>query len=81
MRGEIELGGEVPDGVGDGFDAGLRVDEDDGGFGGEHGGADFVDEHVEAGGVDEIDLDAASLGEGYGVGHGHAARFPLRRRR
>ena len=29
---------------------------DDGGFDGQQGGAGFVGEHVEAGGVDEIDL-------------------------
>ena len=74
---EVEVGGVVPDGGGYGFYAGVGpgvgIDEEDGGFGGEHGGAGFVDEHVEAGGVDEVDAGAAPLGEGYGVGHGDAA--------
>ena len=42
-------------------------------FDGQQGGAGFVGEHVEAGGVDEVDFDALPLGEGDGVLHGGAA--------
>ena len=71
--GKIDLVGVLPDAVGDGLDAVLGVDDDDGGFDGKEGGAGFVGEHVEAGGVDEVDFDAVPLGEGDGVGHGGAA--------
>ncbi len=75
--GEVDLGGALPDAVGDGFEAGGGVDEDERGLDGEHGGAGLVEEHVEAGGVDEVDFDAVPLGEGYGVGHGGAAGYVL----
>jgi len=67
--------GISPHPLGDGFNAVLRIDEDDCGFNGEQGGLGFVGEHVEAGGVDEIDLDALPLGKGDGVLHGYAAGY------
>ena len=54
--GDVGFFGEAPDALGDGLDAVLGVDDDDGGFDGEERGAGFVGEHVEAGGVDEIDF-------------------------
>ena len=51
----------------------TAFDGDEGGFDGRHGAAGFVDEHVEAGRVDEVDLDAVPFGEGQGVLHGGAA--------
>ena len=72
-RGRSTSAAYLPDAVGGGFEAVLGVDDDEGGLDGEHGGAGFVEEHVEAGGVDEVDLDAVPLGEGDGVGHGGAA--------
>ncbi len=71
--GDVGFFGKSPHPLGDGFDAILGVDEDDGGFNGEQGGAGFVGEHVEAGGVDEVDLDALPLGKGDGILHGGAA--------
>ena len=70
---EIDVGGVAPDAVGGGFETVLGVDDDKGGFNGEHGGAGFVEEHVEAGGVDEVDFYAVPFGEGDGVRHGGAA--------
>ena len=66
---EVHLGGILPDAVGDGFEAGLRVDDDKRGFDGEHGGARLVQKHVEAGRVEEIDLGAAPFGVGSGIRH------------
>ena len=64
-----------PHPLGNCFNAVLRIDEDDGGFNREQGGLGFVGEHVEAGGVDEIDFDALPLGKGDGVLHGDAAGY------
>ena len=64
---------ESPHALGDGLDAGLGVDDYDGGFDGKERGAGFVGEHVEAGRVDEVDFDALPLGKGDGVLHGDAA--------
>ena len=71
--GHVGFFGVSPDALGDGLDAVLGVDDDDGGFNGKERGAGFVGEHVEAGRVDEIDLDALPLGKGDGVLHGDAA--------
>ncbi len=71
--GHIGFFGIAPDALGDGLDAVLGVDDDDGGFNGKQSGAGFVGEHVEAGGVDEVDFDALPLGKGDGVLHGGAA--------
>ena len=71
--GNVGFFSESPDALGDRLDAGLGVDDDDGGFDGKERGAGFVGEHVEAGRVDEIDFDALPLGEGDGVLHGDAA--------
>ena len=71
--GNVGFFSEFPNALGDGLDAGLGVDDDDGGFDGEERGAGFVGEHVEAGRVDEIDFDALPLGEGDGILHGDAA--------
>ena len=54
--GNVGFFGVAPDALGDGLDAALGVDDDDGGFDGEERGAGFVGEHVEAGRVDEVDL-------------------------
>ena len=51
--GNVGLFGISPHPLGDGLNAVLGVDEDDGGFNREQRGAGFVGEHVEAGGVDE----------------------------
>ena len=71
--GNVGFFGEPPDALGDGLDAVLGVDHDGGRFDGKQGGAGFVGEHVEAGGVDEVDFGALPLGEGDGVVHGGAA--------
>ena len=71
--GHIGFFGVAPHALGDGLDAGLGIDDDGGGFNRQQGGAGFVGEHVEAGGIDEIDLGALPLGEGDGVLHGGAA--------
>ena len=71
--GNIGFFGEFPNALGDRLDAGLGIDDDDGGFNGKKRGAGFVGEHVEARRVDEIDLDALPLGEGDGILHGDAA--------
>jgi hypothetical protein len=71
--GDVGFFSEAPDPLGDGLDAGLGVDDDDGGFDREERGAGFVGEHVKAGRVEEIDFDALPLGEGDGVLHGEAA--------
>ena len=73
--GNAGLFGVAPHALGDGLDAALGVDDDDGGFDGEERGAGFVGEHVEAGRVDEIDLRALPLGKGDGVLHGDAAGY------
>ena len=49
--GNIGFFSKAPDALGDGLDAGLGVDDDDGGFDGEKRSAGFVGEHVEAPGV------------------------------
>jgi hypothetical protein len=71
--GNVGFLGESPNALGDGLNAILGVDEDDGGFDGEQRGAGFVGKHVEAGGVDEIDFYALPLDKGDGVLHGDAA--------
>jgi len=71
--GDVGFFSKFPDALGDGFNSVLRIDENDGGFNGEQSGFGFVGEHVEAGGVDEIDFDALPLGKGDGVLHGYAA--------
>ena len=73
--GDVGLFGISPHALGDGLDAVLGIDQDDGGFDGQQGGAGFVGEHVKAGSVDEIDLDALPLGKGDGVLHGDAAGY------
>ncbi len=72
---KIYLSCVLPDAVGHGFDAGLRVEHHQGGFHWQHCGARLVQEHVEAGGVEEVDLDSAPFDEGGGVGHGGAAGY------
>ncbi len=47
-----------------GFDAGNGVDHDDGGVGGDERGAGVVDEHIEAGGIEDIDLGLLPLDGG-----------------
>ncbi len=82
--GQVDLRGEVPRSVCHRFDAVLRIDEDDRGFGGQHRGASLVNEHVKAGGVEKIDLRAAPLGKRCSIRHGHAAAdlfFVVRRHR
>ena len=71
--GHVGFFSESPHALGNGLDAVLGIDHDDGGFDGKERGAGFVREHVEAGRVHEIDLDALPLGIGDGVLHGNAA--------
>ena len=65
--------GVAPHALGDGLDTGLGVDDYSDGFNRQQGSTGFVGEHVEAGGVDEIDFVALPFGEGDGVLHGGAA--------
>jgi hypothetical protein len=67
--------GISPHPLGNCFNTVLRIHEDNSGFNREQCGPGFVGEHVEAGGVDEIDLDALPLGKGDGVLHGYAAGY------
>ena len=79
---DIGFFGVFPNALGDGLDAVLGIHDDAGGFNGQQRGAGFVGEHVEAGGIDEIDLDALPLGKGDGVLTWWCrGRFLLRRRR
>ena len=71
--GDVGFFGISPYPLGDRLDAILGVDQDDGRFDREQGRAGLVGEHVKAGSVDEIDLDALPLGKGDGVLHGCAA--------
>ena len=71
--GHIGFFSKFPDALGHRLDAGLGVDDYDGGFDGKERGAGFVGEHVEAGRIDEVDFDALPLGKGDGVLHGDAA--------
>ena len=71
--GDVGFFGVFPNPLGDGLDAALGIDDDESGFNREQRGAGFVDEHVEAGGVDEVDFDALPFGEGNGILHGGAA--------
>ena len=71
--GKVGFFGVAPDPLGDGLDAVLGVDQDEGRFDRQQRGVGLVGEHVEAGGVDEVDFDALPLGEGDGVLHGCAA--------
>ena len=71
--GHVGFFSKFPNALGDGLDAGLGIDDDDGGFDGKERGAGFVGEHVEAGRIDEVDFDALPLGIGDGVLHGDAA--------
>ena len=64
----------MPNALGHDLDAADRVDHDQGGFDRGHGHLGFMDEHVEAGSVDEVDLGLAPLDEGGGGGDGHRAR-------
>jgi hypothetical protein len=75
--GDAGLFGIAPDPLGDRLNAVLRVDQHEGGFDGQQGGAGFVGEHVKAGGVDEIDLHALPLGKGDRILHGCAAGYFL----
>ncbi len=71
--GDVCFFSKSPNALGDRLNAALGVDDDNGGFDGEEGGAGFVREHVEAGGVDKVDFDALPLGKGDGILHGNAA--------
>ena len=71
--GNIRFFGVPPHALGHRLDAVLGVDDHRDGFNRQQRGARFVGEHVEAGGIDEVDLDALPLGKGDGVLHGGAA--------
>ena len=73
--GDVGLGSESPHPLGNGLNAILGVDQDQCGFNREQRGAGLVRKHMEAGGIDKIDLDALPLGKGYGVLHGNAAGY------
>ena len=73
-RGSSKLVGILPDALGNDLDAADGVDHDQRGFDGGQRHLGFVDEHVEAGRVDEVDLGFAPLHHGGGGGERHAAR-------
>ena len=69
--GQVEFFGKVPDLLGDDLDAGDRIDDDERGIDGGQGQLGFMDEHVEAGSIDEVDLGFAPLDGGERGGDGH----------
>ena len=69
--GKVEFVGEVPDLLGDDLDAGDRVHDDESGIDGGDGQFGFMNEHVEAGSIDEVDLGFAPLDGGERGGDGH----------
>ena len=69
--GKTEFVGEVPDLLGDDLHAGDRIDDDERGIHGGDGQLGFMDEHVEAGSIDEVDLGFSPLDGGEGGGDGH----------
>ena len=73
--GKIHLGRILPDAVGHGFDAGLRVHHNQRCLNRQHRGASFVQEHVEAGSVEEVDLDSTPFDERGRIGHGGAPGY------
>ena len=64
----------VPDPLGDDFHAGDAVDHDNGRIHHRQHQLGFVDEHVEAGRIDDIDLRLAPLHVGQAGGNRHLAR-------
>ena len=77
MRGNFGFVGIAPDALSDRLDAILGVHHDQGGFDRQQGRAGLVGEHVKAGSIDKIDLDALPLGKGDRVLHGCAAGYFL----
>ena len=73
-RGSANLSAVVPDALGDDLHAADRVDHHQRGFHGGQRHLGFVDEHVEAGSVDQVDLGLAPLDDGGGGGDGHRPR-------
>jgi len=69
--GQTEFIGEVPDLLGDDLHAGDRIHDDERGTHGGDGQFGFMDEHVEAGSIDEVDLGFSPLDGGEGGGDGH----------
>ena len=69
-----ELVGIVPDALGDDFHAADRVHHDQRAVDGWQHHLGFMDKHVEAGSIDQVDLGFAPLQNGGGGGNRHAAR-------
>ena len=67
---KLELLGDGPHFLGMGLDAGDGVNDDDGGVGGDERGAGVVHEHVEPGGVEDIDFGLFPLDGGERGGDG-----------
>ena len=70
---QIELVGEAPDLFGLHFDAGHAIHQHQRGIGGDQRRLGVVDENIEAGRVDEIDLFLGPLGERDAGGNGDLA--------
>ena len=72
-RGKLEILGEGPDLLGLDLDAGDAVHQHQGGIGGHQRGLGVVDEDVEAGRVQQVDLELLPLDEGQRGGDGDLA--------
>ncbi len=72
--GQSELVAVVPDALSDDLDSGNRVDHHERGFDSGQRHLGFMDEHTEAGGVDEVDLGFAPLHHRGGGGNRHGPR-------
>ena len=70
---QLEILGVAPNLLRDHLDAGDRIDHDQRGIHDRQGELGLVHEHVEAGGVDEVDFDLVPLDRGERSGDGHLA--------
>ena len=73
VAGEIVTVRDVPDFFRLHFYSGYAVHQDQGRIGRHHRGASVVDENIEAGRIEQVDLFLVPLGRGHGGGNGDLA--------